>query len=188
MECTTTLPAISTQVDTFPEDLLFEPGYYVGDEGFIVDTLDKATWATDRYLAAGHRMQERETLALTYKNRIDIWLEKANKADRDTQDFMQYLLTPYVQDYLSRQKKGKSFRVLGARLGFRKSTDRLEVIDPDSAIEYCREHLPDVLIEKIEIGKAIAKSYLADGFDIPGLAITEGHEELVIKELDDGQD
>lgn len=188
MECTSTLPAIRSQDDAFPEDLLFDTDYPVRDEGFVVDSLDKATWATERYLAADHRIRERESLASTYKHRIDLWLDKANKQDRDTQDFMEYLLTPYVQDYLSRQKRGKSFRVLGARLGFRKSTDRLEVIDPDSAIDYCRAHLPDVLIEKTEIGKAIAKSYLADGFDIPGLAIEEGREELVIKEVSDEQD
>lgn len=188
MECLTTLPALRNHDDTFPEELLFDTNYPIHDEGFVVDSLDKATWATDRYLAASHRIKERETLASTYKHRIDIWLDKANKQDQDTQDFMEYLLTPYVRDYLSHQKRGKSFRVLGARLGFRKTIDKLEVIDSESAIDYCRVHLPDVLIEKTEIGKAIAKSYLADGFDIPGLAIEEGHEELVIKELSDEQD
>ena len=180
-----TVPACVQHNDEFPDDLLFDTTYPVHEEGFVVDTLEKATWATRRYLSAAKRSRERQNLADSYKQKIDEWLEYANKADKDTQSFMQYLLAPYVRDYIEQQKRGKSFMVFGARLGFRKGGTRLEIQDLNAAIDYCRQHLPDCLVTKTDIAKPLAKSYIADGFAIPGVSILEGQDELVIKEFDD---
>lgn len=182
MEQLQTLPMTVQKGAESLDDLLFDPDDYFCDESFVVDTLDKATWATSKYLAAERRMRDRKLLADTYIDRITAWLDRANKGDLATQAFMETLLDPFVRQYLEGQKRGKSFKVLGARLGIRKGFDQLNIEDLDAAVAYCQENLPDALIVRKDISKAIAKSYLADGFEIPGLSMTEGSERLAIKE------
>ncbi len=172
---TTTAPQI--------DDLLFDADSLLPvPEGFVVDNLEKANWASSKFLSAQRRIEDRTNLAKTYKAKIDLWLENANRADIETQSTMVTLLEPFTRDYLKDLKNRKSFKVLGAVIGMRKMPDTLDISDENEAIGFCLEHYPDIVVTKQSISKTLAKQYLGDGAKIPGLSLSQGGEELVIKE------
>jgi hypothetical protein len=148
---------------------------------FEVDSLDRAGWASSKYLEADKRIEERTILAEDYKRRIDDWVIRSNRDDRETQGYMKTLIEPYARGYISRQKRGKSFRVFGAKIGFRSGHKRVEITDPDLALGFCEEHYPEAVAVKKEVSKSAIKQYLLDGIDIPGVAIVAGDEILEIK-------
>ena len=86
---TTTAPQI--------DDLLFDADSLLPvPEGFVVDNLEKANWASSKFLSAQRRIEDRTNLAKTYKAKIDLWLENANRADIETQSTMVTLLEPFT--------------------------------------------------------------------------------------------
>ena len=171
MEALQTLSSGVQQDQESLDELLFDPDNYDCDESFIVDTLDKATWATRKHLAAERRMHDRKLLADTYVDRIHAWLEKANKADLATQSFMGTLLDPFVRKYLEEQRQGNPSKYLepGSESAKDSITSISTILTPQSRI--ARTICQDVLVVKKDISKTIAKTYLADGFEIPGLSM-----------------
>lgn len=162
------------------DELLFDIDSPEVEEGFVVNSLDKATWCAQRYIAAEKRISERKELADFYKNKIDIWLSESSKSDANTMSVMASLIEPYAREYVSGLKNRHSFKVLGASIGFRKHPDKLDISDEDSAVRFCEEHYPDIIQSKKTISKTLAKAYLKDGSRIPGLELSVGNEELVI--------
>lgn len=106
-------------------------------EGFVIDNQEKATWAAHRILQAEDRIKERARLSKEYKAKIDQWLEKANESDETTVETMRVLLTPFLESELSGKKQRRSIDLPGARIGFRKLPEHVEILDEDAAIAFC---------------------------------------------------
>jgi hypothetical protein len=171
---------LTREAETLPAFVFGQPE--AENLAFSVDSEDKASWAAAKILAAERRIQLRLDLAERYKERIDQWLHDANRPDTESIDFLKMLLRPWAESSIRTQSRSRSIKLLGATIGLRKRPDRVELIDPDSVLEYCEAHLPDAVIIKREVSKTSLKQALIQGQDIPGAILAIGEDELTIKE------
>jgi phage host-nuclease inhibitor protein Gam len=151
---------------------------------FTVDSLSKASWAAARILDAQERIAQRTDLARSYKARIDAWLTDANAPDNDSADYLHSLLKPWVEDQVARQQRSRSVLLPTATVQLRKMPDRVEVIDRDAALAYCKMHHPDAVIVREDISKTAVRSLIfTEGEAIPGIEAELGHDELYVKAI-----
>lgn len=178
--------AVTNQTDI--EEIVFEDDRDIQDakkpEGFVVDDQEKATWAAHRMLQAESRIEERTRLAKEYKLKIDSWLEGANQADETTIETMRYLLTPYLRSELAGKKRRRSVDLLGAKLGFRKLPERVEVVDTDAAISFCESNHPEAVVVKKELSRSELRRIAQKGELIPGVVLDGGEDRLYVKASD----
>jgi hypothetical protein len=178
--------AITNQTEI--DDVVFEEDGDVQSaqkpEGFSVDDQEKATWAAHRMLQAESRIEERSRLAKEYKLKIDSWLDKANQSDEATIETMRFLLTPYLRSELAGRKRRRSIDLLGAKLGFRKLPERVEVIDSEAAISFCESNHPEAVIVKKELSRSELRSIAQKGELIPGVVLDGGEDRLYVKAND----
>lgn len=142
---------------------------------FAIDTIDKANWATRKIAKAERDIRERELVANEYKAKIDKWLAAANKNDLDTVENMTRLLEPYAEAAL-KDRREKYVDLFYARVGFRKTPERIEVEDEAAAIAYCEANEP----EAVKVEKRILKSKLKDAAKTPGVSVTAGENRFYI--------
>jgi hypothetical protein len=152
------------------------------DETFSIDTQEKATWAARRILQAQTRIAEREHLAKTYQARIDAWLQEASKPDTDTIDTLCTFLDPYLRQELDGTKRRKNIKLLGATIGFRTLPKKVDIINPEQAINFCETHYPDVVIIKKDLSRSELRKLAESGTLIPGVVLDGGTERLYVKE------
>lgn len=170
------------------DDVVFEDDVDIQDakkpEGFVIDNQEKATWAVHRLLQAEDRIKERERLAKEYKVKIESWLEKANGSDETTVETMQALLTPFLEGELAGKKRKRSIDLLGARVGFRKLPERVEVVDESVAISFCESKHPEAVVVKKELSKSELRKVAQKGELIPGVVLDGGGDKLYVKAAD----
>ena len=164
---------LSSMIVDDDEDLEKQP--------FQVDSLEKAHWASSRYLDAERRILERSQLADHYVRKVYEWQDKANKPDQDSLGYFRMLLQPWVQDRLM-GIRSRSLSLPGIRLGLRKKPDRVEVVNPIVALEFCEAQVPDAVVVKKDLSKTELKKALCFGKEIPGVQLVYGDDELSIKE------
>lgn len=152
------------------------------DGGFVIDDERKAAWASTKILAARHRMTRRRHLADDYQNRILNWLDRANEPDQRSLAFLENSLRPWVEEQVSRLSRSRSVLLPGVRVGLRKSPDRVEVLDLESVLTFCEEHLPELIVTKKDVSKSDLKKHLTQGARIPGTTLIPGNEELTVVE------
>lgn len=151
---------------------------------FTVDSLSKASWASARILEAQDRIAKRTELAKAYKARIDAWLSDANTPDNDSADYLHSLLKPWVESEVARQHRSRSILLPTATVQLRKMPDRVEVVDRDAALAYCRTNHPDAIIVKEDVSKTAVRSLIfTEGEAIPGIEAELGHDELYVKAI-----
>ena len=148
---------------------------------FRVDTPDKASWAARKLLDAESRITRRTALAKEYKGRIDSWLERANKEDAESVDYLKGILRPYADLAVATQRTSRSVHLPGAVLSLRKKPDRVDVTEPDIAISYCETEHPEAVVIKKDVSKSVLKALLSRGTDIPGCRLESGRDELYVK-------
>jgi hypothetical protein len=151
------------------------------DETFVIDTQEKATWAARKILQAQTRIAERENLAKTYKARIDLWLDDACKPDSETIDNLSSFLDPYLHQELENIKRRKSIKLLGATIGFRTLPRKVDIINPEQAIDFCETHHPDAVIVKKDLSRSELRKLAESGTLIPGVVLDGGTERLYVK-------
>lgn len=154
-------------------------------EGFQVTDLQSADWTVRKAKEAETRIIQRETLAAAYKQRIDEWLAEANKADKDTVDYMAALLKPFVEAELKGQKT-RTLKLPSGDAQIRKMPDRIEIGDEVELVAFLEAAAPDAVRIRKEVDKtALKKLVLEDGNlykDGRVLArIAGGEERLYIK-------
>jgi hypothetical protein len=158
------------------EDIVFENMPLDGPAQFEIDTLDKANWATKKIARAEEGIQKRNLLAKTYIERINKWLEESNKHDKATIENMTRLIEPYVTKELIGRRE-KNIDLFFARVGFRKSPERIEIEDEAAAIAYCEKENP----EAVKIEKSILKKQLKDADHTPGVSVCAGENRFYIQ-------
>jgi hypothetical protein len=153
-------------------------------EPFTVDSLSKASWCASRILEAQARTAQRSDLARSYKSRIDIWLSDANAADIDSIDYLSSLLKPWVEAEVAKQRRSRSILLPTATAQLRKLPDRIDIVDRDAALAYCKTNHPDAVIVREDISKTAVRSLVfTEGEAIPGVEAELGHDELYIKSI-----
>jgi hypothetical protein len=151
---------------------------------FTVDNLSKASWAAARILEAQERIAQRTELARSYKARIDSWLTDANAPDFNSMDYLRSLLKPWVEEQVARQQRSRSVLLPTATVQLRKLPDRVEVIDRDAALAYCKMHHPSAIIVKEDVSKTAVRSLIfTEGEAIPGIEAELGHDEMYVKAI-----
>jgi hypothetical protein len=177
--------SVAINQETDIEDVVFEDEDDIGQvskpEGFVVDDQEKATWAAHRLLQAESRIDERRRLARAYKLKVDSWLEKANRADESTIETMRYLLTPYLESELADRKRRRSIELLGARVGFRRLPERVEIVDTDVAISFCEAQYPDAVVVTKELSRSELRKLAGKGELVPGVVLDGGTDRLYVK-------
>lgn len=151
-------------------------------EGFRIDDERKAAWAAGKILSARKRVETREKLAQEYQTRILDWLSSANQTDQDSINFLEGSLRPWVEQEVSKLGKTRSFRLPGAKVGLRKKPDRVEIVNLETALEFCEEHLEEAVVVKKDISKSEIKHHLLCGARVPGVELIPGSDELSVSE------
>lgn len=157
------------------------------DEGFRIDDDRKAAWAAGKILAARRRIANRTGMAEAYQGRILDWLSKANMADQQSVTYLEASLRPWVEATVAHLGRARSFSLPGAKVGLRKKPDRVEIVDTESALAFCSEHLEDVVLVKRDLSKTELKRHLAEGARIPGAQLVPGTDELTVVEDGKGE-
>jgi phage host-nuclease inhibitor protein Gam len=153
-------------------------------EQFTIDNISKASWATARILEAEIRIAQRTDLAKDYKARIDAWLDTANRQDDDSIAYLSILLQPYVASEVSKLHNSKTLNLPTGSASLRKLPDRLDIIDPATALAYCEKAHPEAVIIKKEFDKSILKDLILHQAEpVPGVDAECGAEKLYIKPL-----
>jgi len=151
-------------------------------EPFTVDSLSKASWVASRILEAQARTAQRSELARSYKARIDAWLSDANAADIDSIEYLSSLLKPWVEAEVAKQRRSRSVLLPTATAQLRKLPDRIDIVDRDAALAYCKANHPEAVVVREDISKTAVRSLIfTEGEAIPGVEAELGRDELYIK-------
>lgn len=157
------------------------PGSTETSPTFQVDSLKKADWAVARILDAESRMTRRTELASELHSRVEAWLSKANAPDNDTVSYLSSLLRPFVEAELSKVRRSRSLLLPSGTAQLRKLPDKVDIVDRDAALAYCKENLPGLVIVREDLSKTELKKAVFDGNAIPGVEAELGHDELYVK-------
>ena len=160
--------------------ILFQEPPAPSKEPFTVDNLDKANWTARKIIQAEERIQKRMAKAEEYKAKIDEWLSQANKEDEESLEFLTSLLRPFVEDEVKRQRN-KTVRLLGVNASLRKLPEKVELTNPEMALNFCELHHPEALIVKKELSKSELKKLFQNGDLIPGVLLSGCATNLYLK-------
>lgn len=140
-------------------------------EPFVVDSPDKAEWAVRKWTQAQARIGEVDELIRRRKAMLDEWAAARTDRDRATLEFMEMLLTGYLEavrakeeaDGVPEEKRTKSIAVPSGQ--FRSTAGRASTIVDDEAalVEWLESEHPELVKRSpIKSGLADVTSFLAD--------------------------
>jgi phage host-nuclease inhibitor protein Gam len=147
-------------------------------EIFVVDTPEKADWAIAKISQAANRKEQRAALVAQYKEKLDIWLRKENEDDESSILYLTEKVRPYVEQAIKGGKK-KSMSFPGGTAGFRKGSERVEIIDENAAVSFCDREHPEVV--KKSVGKTELKKLISNGVKVPGVTIEQAPDNFYVK-------
>lgn len=149
---------------------------------FRVTDVSSASWCASRILEAQARVDQRAELARSYKARIDAWLSDANSSDNDSIDYLSMLLKPWVESEVTKQRRSRSILLPTATAQLRKLPDRIDIVDREAALSYCKANHPEAVVVREEISKTAVRSLIfTEGEAIPGIEAQLGRDELYIR-------
>ncbi len=148
---------------------------------FTVDSFSKASWCASRILESQARVDQRADLAKSYIERIRSWLDSANAADIDSIDYLSSLLKPWVEAEVAKQRRSRSVLLPTGTAQLRKLPDKVEIVNLNAALAYCKENLPGIVITREDLSKTELKKAVFDGNAIPGVEAQLGRDELFIR-------
>ena len=147
-------------------------------EGFTVDSTDKADWAISKAVAAQAEIEKLNDLHDEYVSRIAQWYQKEIKQYKDTIEYMESLVKPWLQAELVDSKK-RSISLPSGVAGLRKLQPKLEVIDEKIALESCRTKHPEAIKESLR--KSTLNDILKTGELVDGCTVSPAESSFYIK-------
>ncbi len=165
------------------EDILNEEIPENNKDGFIVDSIEKASWVAGKFLDAQRRVEKRLIQNEQFKEKIDLWLERANEEDLSIMDYMRAILEPYVEESFGSQTKIMILPV--AKMTYKKSSQILDFSSEDMALRFCESYYPRAVEKKNSIVKPVLKSILSQGKIIPGVKLIPGTKEMLIEGIEE---
>ena len=140
-------------------------------EAFTIDNLEKANWAFRKMAALNAKIAEKEELAAAEQERITNWLENGTKADKESIQFFEKLLTDYYITLRAEDPKARLTTPYG-RVTSRKLQPKWE-FEEEKAVKYFRENYPEIVKAVITetFSKADAKKLLS--FTEDGIVVDE---------------
>ena len=150
-------------------------------EGFMVDSLEKALWAASKIALAQRNLEETSEKARYFHGLIDAWQEKTMKPSISTVGYLSELLRPFLTDRLI-GVRSRSISLPGYRIGYRSTPSRVVVDEAEVAIHYLEKIYPQAIQPTKESRKSILKPILAPGKEVPGMSLVDGDEILYVQE------
>lgn len=151
----------------------------IENEGFVVDTLEKADWAMGKIKLEREKMAQNEELVKARIEQLQEWLKKKNEASQGSITFFENLLVPFVQEQIKDSKK-KSINLPSGTVGFRKATKTIK--DDKLILDFVRANCSKYikLEEKLDMAGfkksctvAGGRLITSDGEVVPGYEVTE---------------
>ncbi len=170
-----------TDLSELPEILLDDEDQLVTQEHFVVDSLEKALWATSKLDQAQKALDDLTKAARMFHDRIQTWHTKASQKYEQTVSYMETLLRPFLADKLT-GVKAKSIDLPGYRVGFRTSPAKVIIEDPHAAVEYLEKYVPEAVVVSKDVAKTVVKPLLTAGELIPGVNLILGETKLYVTE------
>lgn len=152
-------------------------------DSFIIDSPEKAAWASRKIIDAESRLTQYADQAKQYKKQIDSWFNRAVQDEIESIHYLKGLIRPFIEQEVSKQSKSKTIRYPGLNIQLRKKPDRIDITDKEIALSFCEANHPDAVIIKKELSKTYLKDLLNhQGEIIPGTAMVPGDSELYFKD------
>jgi len=154
-----------------------EKGHEMTEEGFRIDTPEKAGWALQKYAGMAKRREQNNVLAAQENERVRLWLEQANATVDSSMEFYRGHLEVFA---LKQRLAGvKTFDSPSGKIKSRETSVTFEV-DKTVFTEWAQANNRDELlrftiapdlatIKKTMIGTPMGAVDPATGEEVPGL-------------------
>jgi len=130
------------------------------NEGFVVDTDQKADWAIRKLAVIRRKQEENRDIFKAEHDRITEWLATVNTAlDRDALYF-EAILTPYA--LLQRSEGRKTVNLPHGTLRTTAGQPKVEFKDESAFIEWAKTNDPTLLKIKTDIDKNAVKALITE--------------------------
>lgn len=166
------------------------------DDGFIIDTLDKAIWGVRKVDQHRRRFAEAVAAAAAERSRVDQWLEGERQRLATSTTSLESLLRRYHETQLADDPKRKTIRTPAGDLVARKSPDRLDVDETvfvpwaeqgaEALLHPPKPRTPDRRAIRQRVGEIMADGTVVDadtGAFLPGVVHVDG--EITYKVVTD---
>jgi hypothetical protein len=131
-------------------------------EAFIVDDLNKATWAMRKLRSVVTVLEANAEIAIAEKARIDLWLMEANKSLLQEREFFENHLTAYLRKEREKDPDTKSITTPYGKITSRVTQPKWET--EEQLTDWLLNHNDTLIRIKYEVDKAeLKKSYEVDG-------------------------
>jgi phage host-nuclease inhibitor protein Gam len=149
--------------------------YLLGEpiqEGFVIDTMEKAEWAMRKLAKITRDNKNDEEMAQVELDRINGWLTERQLSRKREVEFFEGLLTKYHSDLLLIDGKLKTVKLPHGTLKARKLPDKWEYNDSAILAWAKGKDRQEMIRVKEEVVKdAVKKAVKEDGESIPGVTI-----------------
>lgn len=131
-------------------------------EAFVVDDLNKATWAMRQLRGVVAQLEANAAIAEEEKKRIDAWLEHANKNLLSDRAFFEAHLTAYLRKEREENPTKKSISTPYGKIVSRTSQPKWET--QEELVDWLLNNKDTLIRVKYEVDKAeLKKTFEADG-------------------------
>jgi len=144
-------------------------------EPFIVNTEERAAWATDKVLSARERLSR-------IKAACQAMIDDAELEVRDAEAFFLPMLEEWARS--NPPKKGKTIKLPTGALSFRTVPGGPRVVDPDAALAWAKVEAGELVIQTVSerLDKAGLADYVKASGDVPpGVEIAPARESFDVK-------
>jgi NAD+--asparagine ADP-ribosyltransferase len=130
------------------------------NEGFVVDTDQKAEWALRKLAVIRRKQMENQALAQAEVDRVTEWLDTVNTALQRDALYFEAVLKPYA---LTQRSEGrKSITLPHGTIKTTAGQPKVEFKDEAAFIEWAKTNDPSLLKVKTDIDKTAVKALITD--------------------------
>lgn len=134
-------------------------------EAFVVDDLNKATWAMRKLRSVVAGLEANAEIAKAEKARIDAWLENANKSLLTEREFWEGHLTIYLRKQRQEDDSIKSISTPYGKVTSRVTQPKWETME--ELTDWLLNHNDSLVRVKYEVDKTeLKKKYKVDGVQV----------------------
>ncbi len=153
------------------------------EQGFVIDTQEKAEWALRKCSTAEARIAENTQIAQALKARIDARLAQINAQPERTLESMTELLRPYAETEVAKGGKAKSVKLLCGTLGFRTAPASVVVTDETAALAWLEANgHAECIRTKREVSKSEVKALITAKGEVPeGIELKAGDTRFYVE-------